>query len=269
MKDMPSPAADLSRVRVVLSHPSHPGNIGAAARAMKTMGLSRLALVRPKEFPSAQADAMAAGATDVLAQAIVTDSLDEALRGTQFAVAMTARRRELAVPALWVRDAAALTAAASAAGDVAIVFGNETSGLSNEELGLCRHWALIPVEAEFSSLNLAAAVQVMCYELRLAALDPGAPPAISGAGAAASHDEIERLMAHIESAAVASGFLIPSRPGRLMLRLRRLFARAGLESEEVAILRGLIAALESPNPLRQAEACGSATDPGHAARDKP
>lgn len=269
MKDMPSPAADLSRVRVVLSHPSHPGNIGAAARAMKTMGLSRLALVRPREFPSAQADAMAAGATDVLAAAVVADSLAEALRGTRTAVAMTARRRELAVPAQWVRDAAAQVAAASAEGEVAIVFGNETSGLSNEELGLCRHWAMIPAEAGFSSLNLAAAVQVMCYELRLAALDPGLPPAISGAGAAASHDEVERLMEHIEAAAVSSGFLIPSRPGRLMLRMRRLFSRAGLESEEVAILRGLLAALESPNPYRQAEACASATAPGVASSDKP
>jgi tRNA/rRNA methyltransferase len=213
MNTMPLPdPAILDRVRVVLSHPSHPGNIGAAARAMKTMGLSRLILVNPKVFPDAQADAMAAGATDVLVQAEVVSSLAEALSGTVLAMAMTARRRELAVPALWARDGAAELVAQAAGGDVALVFGNETSGLSNDELGLCRRWAMIPVSSEFSSLNLAAAVQVMCYELRLAAIDPGAPPAISGAGELASHDEVEGLIAHIERAAISSEFLDPASP---------------------------------------------------------
>lgn len=246
MNDLATPdASRLDRVRVVLSHPSHPGNIGAAARAMKTMGLSRLVLVSPRHFPDAQADAMAAGATDLLVAAEVAETLAEALRGTELAVALTARRRELAVPALWVRDAAAELVAGAARGDVALVFGNETSGLSNEELGLCRHWAMIPAEAGFSSLNLAAAVQVMCYELRLAALDPGAPPAISGAGSPAGHDEVEGLVAHFERAALASGFLDPASPKRLIPRLRRMLARAVPEKEEVAILRGLLAALES------------------------
>jgi len=238
------PSAVLDRIRVVLSHPSHPGNIGAAARAMKTMGLSRLVLVDPKLFPDAQADAMAAGATDVLVEAQVVPTLAEALTGTVLAVAMTARRRELAVPALWVRDAAAELAAGAAAGEVALVFGNETSGLSNDELAMCRRWAMIPVSPEFSSLNLAAAVQVACYELRLAARDPGLPPAISGAGEVASHEEVERLIAHIERAAIASEFLDPASPKRLIPRLRRMFARAVPEKEEVAILRGLFAALE-------------------------
>lgn len=245
MNTTPLPAtAVLDRVRVVLSHPSHPGNIGAAARAMKTMGLSRLILVNPKVFPDSQADAMAAGATDVLVAAEVVSSLSEALSGTVLAVAMTARRRELAVPALWVRDAAAELAAMAPAGDVAVVFGNETSGLSNDELAQCRRWAMIPVNAEFSSLNLAAAVQVMCYELRLAAIDPGAPPAISGAGLLASHEEVERLIDHIERAALASEFLDPASPKRLIPRLRRMLARAAPEKEEVNILRGLFAALE-------------------------
>ena len=245
MNTMPLPdPAILDRVRVVLSHPSHPGNIGAAARAMKTMGLSRLILVNPKAFPDAQADAMAAGATDVLVQAEVVSSLAEALSGTVLAMAMTARRRELAVPALWARDGAAELVAQAAGGDVALVFGNETSGLSNDELGLCRHWAMIPVSAGFSSLNLAAAVQVMCYELRLAAIDPGAPPAISGAGELASHDEVEGLIAHIERAAISSEFLDPASPKRLIPRLRRMFSRAAPEKKEVDILRGLFAALE-------------------------
>lgn len=245
MNTTPLPAAAvLDRIRVVLSHPSHPGNIGAAARAMKTMGLSRLVLVNPKTFPDAQADAMAVGATDLLVQAEVATSLVEALSGTVLAVAMTARRRELATPALWARDAAAELIATTAGGDVALVFGNETSGLSNEELGQCRRWAMIPVNPDFSSLNLAAAVQVMCYELRLAALDPGLPPAISGAGELASHDEVEGLIAHIERAALSSQFLDPASPKRLIPRLRRMFSRAVPEKKEVDILRGLFAALE-------------------------
>jgi len=242
----------LDRIRVVLSHPSHPGNIGAAARAMKAMGLSRLVLVNPKVFPDAQADAMAAGATDLLVQAEVVDTLAHALSGTVLAVAMTARRRELAVPALWARDAAAELIAMAGSGDVALVFGNETSGLSNDELAMCRRWSMIPVNPEFSSLNLAAAVQVMCYELRLAALDPGAPPAISGAGEIASHDEVEGLIAHIERAALSSEFLDPASPKRLIPRLRRMFARAVPEKKEIDILRGLLAALEKPLAPRNA-----------------
>ena len=245
MNTTPSPEpAVLARIRVVLSQPSHPGNIGAAARAMKTMGLSRLVLVNPRTFPDAQADAMAAGAIDVLTEAEVVSSVSEALSGTVLAMAMTARRRELAVPALWARNGATELVAMAANGEVALVFGNETSGLSNEELALCRRWAMIPVNADFGSLNLAAAVQVMCYELRMAALDPGLPPAISGAGLLASHDEVEGLIAHIERAALSSGFLDPASPRRLIPRLRRMFSRAAPEKEEVNILRGLFAALE-------------------------
>ncbi len=234
----------LGQVRVVLSHTSHPGNIGAAARAMKTMGLTRLVLVNPKLFPDRQADAMAAGATDVLAAAQVVTTLSEALAGTVLAVAMSARRRELAVPPLWAREAATEIAAASTMGEVALVFGNETAGLSNEELLQCRRWAMIPVNPAFSSLNVAAAVQVMCYELRLAMEMPGPPPEISGAGLPATHDEVEHLVAHIERAALNSEFLDPASPKRLILRMRRLFSRAVIEKEEVNILRGLLAALE-------------------------
>ncbi len=257
MTTVPRPASNvLERIRVVLSHPSHPGNIGAAARAMKTMGLSRLVLVNPREFPHVQADAMAAGATDLLVGAEVVGSMSAALQGTLLAVALTARRRELATPALWARDAAAEAVRAAADGEVALVFGNETSGLSNEELGLCRRWATIPVAPEFSSLNLAAAVQVVCYELRLAAIDQGPPPQISGAGQVASHEEVEGLVAHIERAAIGSGFLDPASPKRLIPRMRRLLARAVPEKEEINILRGMLAALEHPlpgAPVRRAE----------------
>ncbi|MDO9244587.1 MAG: RNA methyltransferase [Rhodocyclaceae bacterium] len=243
-------AGSMQRVRVVLSHTSHPGNIGATARAMKTMGFSRLVLVNPKTFPDPQATAMAAGADDVLAAAEICANLQEALSGTVLALALTARRRELALAPLWARDGAMEIARGVAAGEVALVFGNETSGLSNDELAQCGRWAMIPANPDCSSLNLAAAVQVMCYELRLAMQGVEPPPPVAGAGASATHEEVEGLLAHFEASAVASGFLDPERPGRLMLRLRRLFSRSGLEKEEVGILRGLLASFRQPTGKR-------------------
>ncbi len=245
------PAPDsLQRVRVILSRTSHPGNIGAAARAMKTMGFSRLVLVEPKIFPDPQAEAMASGAGDVLASARVVDSLADALQGVELAMAMTARRRDLATEPLWAREGAAELASVAAHGEVALVFGNETSGLTNDELALCGRWAMIPANPAYSSLNLAAAVQLMCYELRLAfgAVPPA--PTCAESGAVATHDDVERLMIHFEQSAIASGFLDPEQPRRLMLRLRRLFARARLEREEVNILRGLLASFERPTGKR-------------------
>jgi tRNA/rRNA methyltransferase len=237
--------SSLDRIRVVLTRTSHPGNIGSAARAMKTMGLSRLYLVSPKHFPDPQADALAAGAGDILEAAVVVGTLAEALAGTVSATAMTARRRELATAPRWAREAAAELAGAAAGGEVALVFGNETAGLTNEEVGLCRQWALIPTSDTYRSLNLAQAVQIMAYELRLAAVDPGAPPVVTETGLPASHEEIEGLMGHLERAAISSGFLDPAQPKRLMPRMRRMFARAGLEREEVAILRGMLSAFEA------------------------
>lgn len=240
----------MGRVRVVLSRTSHPGNIGAAARALKTMGFSRLVLVAPKLFPDPQAEAMASGAGDVLASAQVVGSLAEALSGVTLALALTARRRDLATDPLWARNGAAELAETAAQGEVALVFGNETSGLSNEELALCARWAMIPANPAYSSLNLAAAVQLMCYELRLALAAASPTPSLPNAGMPATHDEVEGLMAHLESAALASGFLDPGNPRRLMLRLRRLFARAAIEREEVNILRGLLASFVQPTGKR-------------------
>lgn len=234
----------LGRVRVVLSHTSHPGNIGAAARALKTMGLSRLVLVNPREFPSPQATARAAGADDVLERALVCDSLTQALEGAVLVAAVTGRRRELSTPMHWAREAAAELAAAAEKGEVALVFGNETAGLTNEEVAQAHMTVLIPANPAYRSLNLAAAVQVLCYELRLAATAPGEPPSVSGAGEPASQDEVERLVQHFEQALVGSGFLDPKSPKRLLPRLRRLFARARIEKEEVAILRGALSSLE-------------------------
>jgi tRNA/rRNA methyltransferase len=244
-KRLTPPALEsLQRVRVILCTTSHPGNIGAAARAMKTMGLTRLVLVNPKIFPDPQAEAMASGADDVLANAKVCASLTEALQGVVLALAMTARRRELATAPLWVRDGALELAGMAAQGEVALVFGNETSGLSNEELAQCGCWAMIPTDPDFSSLNLAAAVQVMCYELRMALLGPQVEPAMVDAGQRATHDEVEGVLSHFEQSAIASGYLDVGSPGRLMLRMRRLFARARLEREEVNILRGFLASLQ-------------------------
>lgn len=241
----PKAMAALDRVRIVLVSPSHPGNIGAAARAMKTMGLRRLFLVNPVGSPGdPQAVAMASGARDVLATALRCDSLAEALAGTVFSVAMTARRRELAAASLWVREAAGLAVERSATGEVAFVFGHETSGLSNEDLSLCTQWSPIPTDDACSSLNLAAAVQVAAYEIRMAAAVPAPPPAVPDAGDPVRHEDLEALVAHLERAALESGFLDPARPGRLVPRMRRLFARARLEREELAILRGLLAAME-------------------------
>jgi tRNA/rRNA methyltransferase len=243
----------MSRVRIVLSRTSHPGNIGAAARAMKTMGFARLVLADPQCRPDAQSVAMACGADDVLAAAQIVGSLPEALNGVVLALALTARRRDLATEPLWVREGAAELAAVAAEGEIALVFGNETSGLSNEELAQCGRWAMIPANPAYASLNLAAAVQLMSYELRLALLAAPPLPAIGSGGAPATHDEVEGLLAHLEGSAVRSGFLDPERPGRLMLRLRRLFSRAGLEKGEVNILRGLLASFERPTGKRHRE----------------
>jgi tRNA/rRNA methyltransferase len=240
----PTPLAPLARIRVILSRTSHPGNIGAAVRAMKTMGLSRLYLVAPRHFPDPQANAMAAGAADLLENVTLCDSVSAALQGTSLAFAVTARRRELASPILWARGAAAEIVAAATQGEVALLFGNETSGLANEETDLCQQLVMIPTNADFKSLNLAAAVQILCYEIRQAALDPGAPPTITEGGQPAPHEEVDGLLNHLERAAISSGFLDPAQPKRLMPRMRRMFARARPEREEIAILRGMLAALE-------------------------
>ncbi len=243
--DFPDPA--LARVRVVLSRTSHPGNIGAAARALKTMGFGRLVLAAPLCEPDAQSIAMASGADDVLAAARTVSTLADALSGVTIALGLTARRRDLATAPLWARDGVAeLATTVAGGGEVALVFGNETSGLSNEELALCPRWAMIPANPAYPSLNLAAAVQILCYEMRLALCAVPPAPTLPNAGTPATCDEVEGLLAHFERTALDSGFLDPARPGRLMLRLRRLFARAALEREEVSILRGLLAACARP-----------------------
>lgn len=252
-----NPTLMLDHVRVVLCRPSHPGNIGAAARAMKTMGLSRLYLVNPKLFPDDEATARASGAADVLERAICCASLDEALHGTVRAAALSARSRDLGPLPLQPRDGASLLLQPGenqAPAEVALVFGNETSGLTNEELQRCQIAISIPANPLYSSLNLGAAVQVLCYEMRLAAFS-GQPPAIGLATPScsppATHEEMEGFYGHLEQVMIDSGFHDPARPKRLLPKLRRLFSRAAPEKEEVNILRGILAAVQHFLPKQQ------------------
>lgn len=233
----------LARIRIVLSNTSHPGNIGSAARAMKTMGLSRLYLVTPRHLPEEQAHALASGASDVLDQAVICASLDEALAGTVMSVGMTARRRALSAPIGWLAEVVEDVLPYAQHGEIAIVFGNETAGLSNEEAAMCQRLATIPVNPEFGSLNVAAAVQVACYALRQAAEGVKPAPYITDSGTPATQEEISGLVDHFERAAVGSGYLDPALPKRFAPRMRRLFARAMVEKEEIHLLRGVLAAL--------------------------
>lgn len=236
--------AALDRVRVVLVRTSLPRNIGSVARAMKTMGLHRLALVAPRSFPHPEAIALASGASDVLDRTQVHASLDEALAGVSLAIGLTARRRELSHRSSDMRAAAVhLLEALDRGGEAALVFGTEMSGLSNDEIMHCSRVAYIPANPAYSSLNVAMAVQIACYELWMALAKPRVLD--TGRQALATHEEIEQLHAHLERSLIASGFLDPQQPRRLTERLRRLFGRAQLEREEINILRGMLNSFES------------------------
>jgi len=246
-----------SRVRVVLVETSHPGNVGSVARAMKTMGFGDVAgslvLVSPRVpdvLAHPDAIAMASGADDVLAGARIVDEIEAALAGTAFTVAMTARQREFGPPRLLPRDAAARGRDLLAADDeatIAFVFGNERYGLPNDAVLRCSAVTHIPANPAYASLNLAQAVQLISYEMRLALLaaqqttaagsDEG--PNIGYAGEPATTEQVESMFEHLQAGLVAIGFLDPDNPRKLMPRLRRMFARAGLEREEVNILRGI------------------------------
>jgi len=228
---------NFGNVRVVLSHTTHPGNIGAAARAMRTMGLRHLYLINPRHFPDAQADAMAAGANDVLREAVVCTSIAEALQGVVFTVAMTARQRDISIEVMTPREAMPLVLQHAGTQPVALLFGTEMSGLTNEETGKAQMLVNIPSDPDFSSLNLAAAVQVVCYELGVAAQSylPDTPEVEP-----ATHEQLEGFFAHMEKTLLEIGFLTTQNPARMMQRLRRLYARARLEPEEINILRGIL-----------------------------
>lgn len=230
-------------IRIVLIDTTHPGNIGAAARAMKTMGLSQLTLVSPQHYPSAEATARASGADDILAQARVCASLAEAIADCHFVVGTSARVRRVPWPLVEPRACAARLVEEGRRGPVALLFGREHSGLTNEELEQCHLHVSIPANPDYSSLNLAAAVQVLAYELRLAARDR-AELAMKENEPPVTVEAMEAFYAHLEQTLIELGFLNPVSPKHLMRRLRRFYNRAQPDSTELNILRGILSAAQ-------------------------
>ncbi|MFT5756155.1 MAG: tRNA (cytidine32/uridine32-2'-O)-methyltransferase [Alteromonadaceae bacterium] len=248
----------LDNVRIVLVNTSDCRNIGSAARAMKTMGLSQLILVDPQEMPNGQAQAMSAGATDVLANATVVATLEEAIADCGLVVGTSARSRTLPWPMLEPRGCGEKLVNEANNFPVALVFGRESSGLTNDELQLCHFHVQIPANPEYSSLNLAMAVQTLSYEVRTSYLlaqeqdnkSKAVPAAIETDSENDGEDEYpvvedtERLYQHFEDALKATGFIVPSHPGLIMTKLRRLLNRARPDVREVKMLRGILASVE-------------------------
>lgn len=242
MNQQPTSNSLFDRLCFVLVGTSHPGNVGAAARAMKTMGFRQLVLVAPR-FPDVlrheEAIAFASGAQDVLAAARVVDSFEDAVEGSNFAAALSARLREYSPPVMAPRPLAARLAADEGLRP-ALVFGSERYGLPNEVIERCNVLINIPANPDYSSLNLAQAVQLLAWEARQAITGDGiAAPSAGFQGEAAEIVEVEGMFQHLEQALVAIDFLDPHQPKKLMSRLRRMFSRTGLEKEEVNILRGI------------------------------
>ena len=234
----------LQRIRIVLVGTSHPGNIGASARAMKNMGLSQLVLVNPLEFPSDQAVWRAVGAADLLEKAKVVSSLDEAVADCSLVIGTSARGRRIPWPVFEPRRCAEVIAKEPENSSVAVVFGAEKMGLSNDDLHRCNYHLTIPVNPEYSSLNLGAAVQVVCYELRMKQLellksDP-AGEMDDWDGEFCRADQMEHFYEHLEQTMIDVDFHDPDNPRQLMTRLRRLFSRTRLDKMELSILRGIL-----------------------------
>ncbi|ENA31714.1 MULTISPECIES: tRNA (cytosine(32)/uridine(32)-2'-O)-methyltransferase TrmJ [Pseudomonas] len=239
----------LENIRVVLVNTSHPGNIGGAARAIKNMGLKRLYLVQPEQFPHGDAIARASGATDVLDNACVVETLEDALTGCSVVLGTSARDRRIPWPLLDPRECAQTSLQhAEVGGEVALVFGREYAGLTNEELQRCNFHVHIPSDPEFGSLNLAAAVQVLVYEVRMAWLAlQGQPTKMSKVESTAmlntqlvTVEELELFYRHLEETLIDIRFLDPEKPRHLMSRLRRLYGRSAITKLEMNILRGVL-----------------------------
>ncbi|SBS28291.1 tRNA (cytidine/uridine-2'-O-)-methyltransferase TrmJ [Marinomonas spartinae] len=233
-----------NKVRIVLVNTSHPGNIGGAARAMKNMGLADLYLVAPKHFPSDEAISRASGASDLLDNAVVVDTLEEAIADCQLVIGTSARERHIPWPLVDPRQAADLVFDEGL--ETAFVFGREDRGLTNEELQRCHYHVHIPSVDTFSSLNLAAAVQVIVYELRMKSLLMKDEPVVASKWdlPAATAEQIDFLLEHLETVLVKTEFLEPKTPGKVMTRFRRLFQRSQLDQQELGMLRGMLTAME-------------------------
>lgn len=237
-------------VRIVLVNTTHPGNIGGVARAMKNMKFEELHLVAPKKFPHSNADARASGATDLLERAVIHETLEDAIADCQLVVGTSARGRHIPWPVVDPRELASIVSPIMTDKKVAIVFGREDRGLTNEELHLCHHHVHIPSNEAFSSLNLAAAVQVITYELRMASLYAEQNEAHKPQWGTewdmdlAESADLERLFEHMEQTLIDIEFLDPERPRQLMPRLRRLYLRSLMDKVEVNVLRGILTATQ-------------------------
>jgi tRNA (cytidine32/uridine32-2'-O)-methyltransferase len=240
----------LEQIKIVLVEPSHPGNIGGAARAMKTMGLSQLVVINPKRFPDPQADWRAAGALDVLDNALVMPDVDSAIADCHWVVGTSTRMRKIPWPVADAKETATqvleLLGKQGERGRVAVLFGREDNGLSNDELRRCNAHLQIPAAVEYSSLNLAMAVQVVCYELFQASLTT--PPVAKWDRTLASSSQVDDLVRALEQNLLETSFLDVKNPGQTITRLRRLFARAQMDETEVQILRGVIKHLTHTAP---------------------
>lgn len=232
----------LKNIRIILCQPTHPGNIGATARAMKNMGLSRLTLVAPENYPHADATSRASGADDILAQAKVVNTFEEAISDCQWILGTSARSREFPWPQLTPKEAAhKAMMLSSQEHEVAFIFGQERAGLTNEQLQRCDYHLCIPTNPEYSSLNLAAAVQVITYEIYQSFLaSQKRHLSIVEFGEKATMEEVTGLLAHFEKTAIQVGFMNPDHRKKLLPRLKRLFSKAQLEKDEVNILRGFL-----------------------------
>lgn len=251
----------LNKVRIVMVGTTHPGNIGAAARAMKTMGLADLRLVQPKIYPNAEATALASGAGDVLQSAQVCDNLEQALEGTSLVVGTSARQRTIPWPCLTPRQLGEQLQHEPADTRIAVLFGREDRGLTNDELRRCNMHVSVPTNPDYGVLNVASAVQLIGYELRLALFDDGTVMPREGARTEsmplpdmpwdeplASNEAVASFLEHLEAIMWKSGFLNPKQPGSAVTRMRRLFMRCRPDRMEISILRGVLVALEKKLP---------------------
>lgn len=237
----------LDQIRIVLVNTSHTGNMGSAARAMKTMGLTQLVLVDPQALPDDNAMALAAGASDVLANARIVSTLDEAIADCGLVIGTSARSRTLSWPMLDPREAGEKAVVEGVKHPVALVFGRERTGLTNDELQKCHYHVAIAANPEYSSLNLAMAVQTICYEVRMHWLQDRAPEVESEADYP-SADQLEGFYQHLEQTLLKTGFIADDHPGQVMSKLRRLFNRARPETVELNILRGILTSVQKPKP---------------------
>jgi len=248
----------LSNIRVVLVGTSHPGNIGSTARAMKTMGLSTLYLAEPRVEPDGHSVALAAGASDILKHAVRVDSVAEAIADCSLVIATSARSRTLDWPMLEPREAGEKLVTSASLGSVAIVFGRENNGLTNEELQQCNYHVAIPANPEYTSLNLAQAVQIICYEARVAHLaqvqqdfEKAKPVGyVEPVDEYPFAQERENFFGHLEQTLLSTGFIVKQHPGQVMTKLRRLFSRARLEKQEMNILRGMLTSIDKKMTIK-------------------